>query len=360
MIQGATNDAGVTNTTLKTNSNGTALYVQQDGSGTALRGFANGTDAIAGFFTSVNGPGFSAVTANRFKFGAYVANDHAEKGNGAALRVAGKANTGIVVTTSDVSSTAITAIAEHTAISVVAGGHGLFAQSTSDGGNAGVFGYATSATGPTFGVIGTALSPNGTGVSGTSDSVTGLTYGVYGQVVSSAGFGLFSNGNAHVAGTLSKSAGAFKIDHPLDPANKYLSHSFVESPDMLNVYSGMVSLDAAGEATVELPAWFDALNRDVRYQLTAVGSGAPDLHVKTRVDRGRFTIAGGRRGQEVSWQLTGIRQDAYARKHPIVVEEAKTGDAKGRYLHPELFGKPKSRSIHRGPAVSIPEVRVSP
>ncbi|HEX5823390.1 MAG TPA: hypothetical protein VFY18_02930 [Candidatus Limnocylindrales bacterium] len=82
--------------------------------------------------------------------------------------------------------------------------------------------------------------------------------------------------------------------------------------------------------------------------------------MKTRVRNGRFTIAGGHRGQEVSWQLTGIRQDAYARKHPSVVEEAKTGDAKGKYLRPELFGKPRSWSIHGAPAVVIPDVRVSP
>jgi len=256
------------------------------------------------------------VTANRHKFGAYVANDDALKGSGAALRVAGKQNNGISVTTSDVSSTAIAAISAHTAIAAVGDGYGLFAQSSSDGGNAGVFGYATSATGPTFGVIGTALSPDGTGVSGTSDAPTGLTFGVYGQVASSAGFGLFSNGNAHVSGTLSKSAGMFKIDHPLDPGNKYLSHSFVESPDMLNVYSGSASLDGDGEAEVELPDWFEALNRDVRYQLTAVGSAAPDLHVKTRVDRGRFTIAGGHGGQEVSWIMARRSGPPPSRRSP--------------------------------------------
>ena len=178
--------------------------------------------------------------------------------------------------------------------------------------------------------------------------------------MSSAGFGVFSNGNAHVQGTLSKTAGMFKIDHPLDPAGKYLCHSFVESPDMLNVYSGTVSLDGDGQATVELPDWFEALNRDVRYQLTAVGSAAPDLHVKTKVDRGRFTIAGGRAGQEVSWQLTGIRQDAYAKKHPIVVEQVKKGAEAGKYLHPELFGKPAKMGLHpmrrapRPPQPSIP------
>jgi hypothetical protein len=44
----------------------------------------------------------------------------------------------------------------------------------------------------------------------------------------------------------------FRIDHPLDPANKYLNHSAVESPDMKNIYDGVVTLDADGEAVVEL------------------------------------------------------------------------------------------------------------
>ena len=34
---------------------------------------------------------------------------------------------------------------------------------------------------------------------------------------------------------------AFVIDHPLDPANKYLSHCSVESPDVMNLYNGNVA-----------------------------------------------------------------------------------------------------------------------
>ena len=111
-----------------------------------------------------------------------------------------------------------------------------------------------------------------------------------------------------------------------------LSHSFVESPDMMNVYNGMVVLDDDGAATVELPDYFAALNRDYRYQLTPIGTAAPDLHVARKVRRNRFRIAGGHAGQEVSWQVTGIRQDTYAKQHPIVVETDKTGDDVGTRL----------------------------
>jgi hypothetical protein len=54
-------------------------------------------------------------------------------------------------------------------------------------------------------------------------------------------------------GTLSKGGGSFKIDDPLDPAHKYLSHSFVESPDMMNVYNGNITTDRLGLATSSCP-----------------------------------------------------------------------------------------------------------
>jgi hypothetical protein len=143
--------------------------------------------------------------------------------------------------------------------------------------------------------------------------------------------------NLQVNGTLTKGAGSFKIDHPLDPANKTLSHSFVESPDMMNVYNGNAVLDAKGEAWVELPAWVETLNRDFRYQLTAIGGPGPNLHIADKVKGNRFRIAGGTPGLEVSWQVTGIRQDGYAKLHPIVVEEDKPAAERGTYLCPEAF-----------------------
>src|SRR6202012_2405608 len=81
----------------------------------------------------------------------------------------------------------------------------------------------------------------------------------------------FFDGNVSGLGTLSKSGGSFKIDDPTDPANKYLSHSFVESPDMMNIYNGNVVTDSSGSADITLPDWFMALNKDFRYQLTVIG-----------------------------------------------------------------------------------------
>jgi hypothetical protein len=149
----------------------------------------------------------------------------------------------------------------------------------------------------------------------------------------------------HVNGTLSKAAGSFKIDHPLDPANKFLQHSFVESPDMMNVYKGTIVLDKNGQAWVKLPDYFEALNRDYDYQLTAIGSPAPRLYIASEISNNRFQIAGGRAGQKISWLVTGVRQDAYAKAHPIQVEVDKTEEERGYYLNPALYGASPDKDI---------------
>jgi hypothetical protein len=151
-------------------------------------------------------------------------------------------------------------------------------------------------------------------------------------------------GDVSVSGNLSKGGGSFKIDHPLDPANKYLYHSFVESPDMKNVYDGNVTTDQNGEAIVTLPDYFEALNRDFRYQLTVIGQFAQAI-VASKINGNRFTIKTDRPGVEVSWQVTGIRQDAYANKHRIPVEEQKSERERGYYLHPEVFNQPEEKSV---------------
>ncbi len=143
-------------------------------------------------------------------------------------------------------------------------------------------------------------------------------------------------GNLSVGGILSKGSGTFKIDHPLDPYGKYLLHSFVESPDMMNVYNGNVTLDGEGSATIVMPDWFDALNRDFRYQLTCIGGFAP-VYVADEMQEGRFRIAGGTPGLKVSWQVTGIRQDPFAESFRIPVELEKPAGEKGTLLHPEAY-----------------------
>jgi hypothetical protein len=151
---------------------------------------------------------------------------------------------------------------------------------------------------------------------------------------------VYIHGNIKVDG-----AKNFVIDSPLDPANKYLYHASVESSEMKNIYDGVVTLDARGKAVVHLPEWFGALNKDFRYQLTPIGAAAPRLHVAQEITMNRFGIAGGVPGMKVSWMVTGIRDDAWARTHPMQTEELKPSGEVGRYLHPEAWGQLASAGI---------------
>jgi hypothetical protein len=214
----------------------------------------------------------------------------------------------------------------------------------------GVFGYSDSdhgVYGKTFanwsyhsGVYGEAAMNNANGVTGWN---TAAGIGVYGY--SDSGYAGYFSGPVNVTGNLTKGGGGFKIDHPLDPENQYLYHSFVESPDMKNVYDGVVVLDADGQAWVELPAWFEALNEDFRYQLTPIGAPGPNLYIAQEMQNNRFQIAGGIPGLKVSWQVTGIRHDPYAEAHPILVEEEKPPEERGTYLHPVEHGIPETSGL---------------
>ena len=127
-------------------------------------------------------------------------------------------------------------------------------------------------------------------------------------------------GDLYITGALSKGSGTFVIDHPLDPRNKLLFHSFVESPDVKNIYDGIAELDANGTAVIQLPDYFMALNKDFRYHFFALDQAMPDLYIKDEVTDNHFTIAGGVPNGRISWQVTGIRHDPYILAHPIKIE----------------------------------------
>ena len=157
--------------------------------------------------------------------------------------------------------------------------------------------------------------------------------------------GVFS-GDVEITGALNVSGSKnFKIDHPLDPANKYLYHAAIESSEILNVYSGNVKTNKKGEAIVTLPDWFEALNKDFRYQLTPIGAPAQGLYIAEKVYQNRFKIAGAKPHMEISWQVTGIRSDAATRQLTFKVEEEKPVHERGTYLSPEAYGEPKEKGI---------------
>ena len=240
-------------------------------------------------------------------------------------------------------------------------GDGVVAQGGSNefGGGDGVHAFGGSSTGGTGGDGALAFGGNsfngngglglvvrggqGTGVGnigGDGISVQGGA-GANGAIAGLAGRFI---GDVVVTGTLSKGGGSFKIDHPLDPENKYLYHSFVESPDMMNVYNGNVTTDKNGEATVTFPEYFEALNRDFRYQLTVIGTFAQAI-VADEIKGNRFVIRTSVPGVKVSWQVTGIRRDAWANKNRIQVEEEKPEKERGYYLHPEAFNQPEEKGV---------------
>lgn len=192
-----------------------------------------------------------------------------------------------------------------------------------------------------IGVLGHSNSSHGGFFSrGTDDPLTATSY----AYLAGPSYAGYFQGNVHVNGTLSKASGSFKIDHPLDPDNKYLIHSFVESPDMMNVYNGNIKTGSDGMATVNLPDYFSALNKDFRYQLTVIGEFAQAI-VYDEVKGNSFVIKTDKPNVKVSWQVTGIRKDPYAEKNRILPEVLKEGDDRGKYLMPELYNRPNTDRI---------------
>jgi hypothetical protein len=193
------------------------------------------------------------------------------------------------------------------------------------------------------------VAVGGAPVSGSTDGGDGGIFGggnnedgVWG--ISGGGYGGFFQGDVFVNGTLQASTKQFKIDHPSDPGNKYLVHSSVESSEMMNIYSGNVVTDKLGLATVTLPEWFEVENGDYRYQLTTIGRDA-HAWIAEEVAHNQFKIATNATFVKVSWQITAVRQDAYAKAHPLVVEAAKPERERGYYIHPELYGQPEEKQI---------------
>jgi len=168
--------------------------------------------------------------------------------------------------------------------------------------------------------------------------------GINATNLGSGGYAGYFTGNVNVTGAIFAGTKDFKIDHPLDPAGKYLVHASVESSEMMNIYTGNVTTDGEGQAAVQLPKWFDVLNTDFRYQLTVIGQFAQAI-VAREIENNRFEIRTSAPNVKVSWQVTGVRQDAYAQANPLVVEQEKEARLRGFYIHPELYGAPPEKQI---------------
>ena len=282
----------------------------------------------------------------------------------AAIFAEGGSNSGVVGTSNNSAPIFLNNIATDGGAAIV----GAFDGQGEGVGN-GVLGVCSNTPGNILsegaGVHGICEDPFGIGVAGSGGQYGVQGDGPYGVSGLGSDIGVYANnfrlggptaylGTRSLAGDfygevffnnkITKLGGGFQIDHPLNPAQKYLSHSFVESPDMKNIYDGMVVLDANGEAEVKLPEWFQALNSDFRYQLTCLGGYAP-VYIAGEIHDHGFTIAGGRAGMKISWQVTGTRQDVWAKAHRVRVESEKPVAEQGYYLAPELHGESEEKSI---------------
>jgi hypothetical protein len=224
-------------------------------------------------------------------------------------------------------------------------------------GGAGVQGTGSSAVDPSsyagagvqaIGGPGTASQRGGSGIEAYGGADGGDGEGVAGDFSGDVNV----RGNLWVTGSILASTKDFKIDDPRDPANKYLVHTSVESPDAETVYNGNITTDAKGYATVALPAYFDAENIDPRYQLTVIGAFAQAV-VWRQESHNQFTIRTGHGHVTVSWQVTGIRNDPYARSVRAPAEQAKAAADRGRYLYPAGYGRPASAAIDQAPRPTV-------
>jgi hypothetical protein len=255
--------------------------------------------------------------------------------------------------------------------------YGGWFESRSPGGR-GVYGVATATTGINWGVYGLSWSASGTGVAGLAIATSGTNYGGWFESRSNTGFGVhawakatsgvnygikaitssaagwagYFEGRVFVNGAFSASGTkAFQIDHPLTPETHYLNHFCAEGPEPYNLYRGNITTDAQGYAVVQLPDYFEAVNRDPTYHLTVIDSSDDFILAKVvrEIQNNRFVIRTSKPFVKVSWEVKAIRNDLWVQRYGYQTEQEKEDNLKGKYLNPELYGQPKERGIHNHP-----------
>ncbi len=331
--------------------------------GTGLLGIASGATAFASRMYNSNANGTALLASGNNLGATYLVNGSAASFRGSTFGIINFST----ISSAAVSGSAVWGANRYPGVTSFSGGAGVTGIDSAYGsgvigasyfgGNEGVYGLGKSSDGT--GVFGTATagaSPYGvwgqvsTGatsiaVAGINSSTGANAIGVFGQATAgSSRYAVLSNGDFGATG-----AKLFVIDHPLDPANKFLRHFSMESNEVLNYYRGNVILDANGEATVQLPDYFQSINNtNYGYNLTPIGQPA-SLYIKSEVSSsGEFVIAGGQPGLKVSWTLTAERNDPYLQQNPSTrqVEVNKTGSAVGKYLQPTLYGQPQEMGIY--------------
>jgi len=149
--------------------------------------------------------------------------------------------------------------------------------------------------------------------------------------------------NLTVGGSVSKSSGSFKIDHPLESKKDthYLVHSFIEGPQADLIYRGEVTL-SSGTATVNIDTvsgmtdgTFVSLNTNVQC-FTNNESGW--TAVKGSVSGNTLTITAQDNSctDTISWMVVGERHDAHMKE-----SKTKITDANGKIIVEPKKEEPK-------------------
>lgn len=333
------------------------VYGQVEGNGDGVYGLSNSATApgfgVTGW--SVHGSGIRGV--------GYTSGGEFDSNHGYGVDAAG-ISVGVSGFSSGAAGTGVQGYADGTGATIggsfyapssdgvgvegIGGFHGVSGHSTQYGGSGvtgsggtqdvcfGVFGDANPTGWGAGGYFETHGTAQGFGVYGGSTASVGGGIGVCGVAYSPDGFGVYSSGNFGASGTKS-----FRIDHPLDPLNKYLNHYCSEGPEPLNIYSGTITTDAKGEAWVQLPDYFEAINKEPRYQLTVIddsaGPGFVQVKVAKKIRNNRFMIMTSSPNIEVSWEVKAVRNDLWVRKYGAPVETEKSEYEKGKYQRPELY-----------------------
>ncbi|MCC5866667.1 MAG: hypothetical protein JJU31_16215 [Wenzhouxiangella sp.] len=92
-----------------------------------------------------------------------------------------------------------------------------------------------------------------------------------------------------------------------------------------------------------LPEWFELINADYRYQLTALGKPGPGLYIASEIENNRFQIAGGAPGGEVSWEVRARRDDLTMRRLDPQVEMDKPDHQRGSFIDPVAWASGPDR-----------------
>jgi hypothetical protein len=361
MILGQSNNSGTSQTTLTNAGTGAAFTLRSTNVSTGATGIfgwsaQTGTNVTRGVYGRADGANANGV----------VGVQNGDVGFGAAVLGEGGVNYGVVGTTTEFDVVGIYGISGAIGGTAVRGENlsfgdenlatGVFGESTGTGilfdttglAAGGVVGIHSNG-GETIlaaGVVGESFDPDGFGMYALNwDETSGAT-GLFATTLATDGdFAGYFDGNVEVVGTVAGAGPVAIMDDPLDPSGAYLYQSSVVGAERMTFYNGNVRVGPEKEATVELPAYFEALNGDPRYQLTVIGKPA-QAWIKSGVEGNTFVIATDTEDVDVSWLVSGVRQDAWAKARPFQPSIAKTGTAKGKYLHPEAHGKQATDGIN--------------